>query len=340
MTDGPIRIAFIGCGRVAQSHAEALRRVDNARLVAAYDRDETFGRARAAAWGVSFRALDELLDADDIDAVYVLTPMESHYAYAKRALERGKHVLIEKPVSDDVEGIRELSRLAARQGKACMPGHSYLYVPEIARMQRLVRQSQIGRPASMFMSEIYRMPDELAAKYHGPTVEVLCHHLYLMLALLGTPERVQAFAGCLRDGAIPTGDEQVSVQASFASGALAHLFISWAGPDDTSDPWTFKLKVLGTGGGMHFSRKDVVYGGEDAHGEQYLYDEMFESESHYFINRCIRRGEAPLSTMEDAAVAMTLLRAVQASIRSGTVEAVAAHAAEATKRNEPGGHAL
>jgi predicted dehydrogenase len=320
MTDKIVRIAFFGCGRVAESHASALRRIANARLAGVYDSNEALGRMKAEAWDTTFMTIEEILDSEDIDAIYVLTPMESHYEYAKRALEHGKHVLIEKPVSGCIADIHELIRLSGEWGKVCMPGHSYLYMPEISRMQRLAQEGRIGNLTSMFMSEIYLMPDELACKYHGPTVEVLCHHIYLMLALLGVPRRIQSFAGCFRKELITSLDEQVMVNAEFDNGALAHMFISWAGHDETSDPWTFKLKLLGTIGGLHFSRRDQVYGTADEQRDYHLYDEMFEMESNHFINRCILRGEQPLSTMEDAAVAMSILKAVQTSARERTVE--------------------
>ncbi|WP_309119898.1 Gfo/Idh/MocA family oxidoreductase [Paenibacillus sp.] len=317
---GEVSVGLIGCGRVAESHVRALRRVRGARLAGVYDRAESFGRERAAAWGTSYLELEEMLASPDIDAIYVLTPMESHCDYARKALEAGKHVLIEKPVSDDIAAIRELIELSERQGRVCMPGHSYLYMPELSRMQRLAREGGIGRTTSMFMSEVYRMPDELAAKYHGPIVEVLCHHLYLLLALLGTPKYIQAFAGCFRPDAVPTGDEQVVVNAEYENGALAHLFLSWANHDETSDPWTFKVKLLGTQGGLHFSRRDQVYGNEHEQREYHLYDEMFERESEHFIHGCILGGEAPLSTLDDAAKAMAMLHAVQTSVKERTVQ--------------------
>ncbi len=318
----PVRIAFIGCGGVADLHAEAIARCSAARLVAVCDRNDGLAKDKAAAWGAEARTTEQLLLADDIDAIYVLTPMESHIGLAEAALRHGKHALVEKPVSRDLEGIRRLIGLAERQGKRCVPGHSYLYLPELARMQRLIGEGVVGRPLSMFMSEIYRMPDERARLYHGPSIEVLCHQIYLMIALLGVPRRIQAFAGTVRPGLFPDGDEQVTVNAEFEGGALAHLYVSWAGEDETSDPWTFKLKVLGETGGMHFSRRDQVNGSAETQREYPLYLEMFERQTEHFVRRCILGGEAPLSTMDDALRTMEIAAAVRRSFMNGTVEAM------------------
>jgi len=317
-----VRIAFIGCGGVADLHAKAIARCSSSRLVAVSDRNAALAEKKAAAWGAEARTTEQLLQSDDIDAVYVLTPMESHIDLAEAVIRHGKHALIEKPVSRDLEGIRRLIDLSGRQGKWCVPGHSYLYLPELARMKRLIGEGAIGRPLSMFMSEIYRMPDERARLYHGPSIEVLCHQIYLMIAFLGAPRRIQAFAGAIRRELFPDGDEQVTVNAEFESGALAHLYVSWAGEDETADPWTFKLKVLGETGGMHFSRRDQVNGSAEIQREYPLYLEMFEKQTEHFVRRCLLGGEPPLSTMDDALRTMEIAAAVRRSFMNGTVEAL------------------
>lgn len=320
----PIRIAFIGCGGVADLHAHAVRQCGNAELAAVCDLNAELAAAKAREWSAQVRTATEIFQSDDVDAVYVLTPMESHVPLAEQALLHGKHVLVEKPVSFEPDDIRKLIRLSASQNRLCVPGHSYLYLPELHRMKRMIGQGAIGTPLSMAMGEIYRMPDARARLYHGPSIEVLCHQLYLMVAWLGIPTHVQAFAGALRRELFPDGDEQVSVNAKFASGALAHLFVSWAGHDETSDPWTFKVKLLGTDGGMHFSRRDHVQGSDspDEQREYPLYLEMFEQETDYFVNRCLLRGEPPLSDMYDALATMEIAAAVRRSFKQHTVEPI------------------
>lgn len=322
MTDAskPIKIAFIGCGGVAELHRRAVEKCDDAQLTAVYDCDEAHGRLKAMAWGAQFLPLESILQSADIDAVYVLTPMEYHLDYAEQSLRHNKHVLIEKPVSEDLDGIRHLIKLSGDTGKVCIPGHSYLYLPELRRMKQHVGEGSIGAPTSMFMSEIYLMPDEQVRQYHGPSIEVMCHQIYLMLALLGRPQRVQAFAGCFRKALFPDGDEQVSVNAEFADGKVAQLFVSWANHDETSDPWTFKMKVWGTKGGMHFSRRDLVCGTEEEMRDYPLYFEMFEQETEYFVKNCIIDGKPPLSSMNDALHTMIIAGAIRRSFMNRTVE--------------------
>lgn len=318
-----VRVGFIGCGRVSENHYKAIKQCKNAQLVAVGDIDGNLADLRAQEWGVVALPCEKMCSEDAIDAVFVLTPLSTHYFYVAKALAGGKHVLVEKPVSFSISEIRAMERMAKEAGRICMPGHNYIYLPELTRGMKFVREGSIGRPVMMYMSEIYFMPPSLTHKYLGPTHEVLWHHIYLMLAYLGIPEKVHAFRSCFRHADVPTGDEQVMVNAIYSGGALAHLFISWATEDETSDPWTFKMKVLGTDGGFHFSRRDVVTGRESSR-DYPLYQEMFEREVDYFINECILKGNQPLSSLRDAELTLCVLNAVKASLESGVARFVEA----------------
>ncbi len=124
----------------------------------------------------------ELAALDSVDVVFVLTPTESHFGYAELAMRHGKHVLVEKPVSYSRDEIAELGALAKRHDVQCVPGSSYLYLPEIRRRVRYVGEQRIGASFYLYMSEIYRMPEEYLGKYKGPVREVLCHEIHLLLA--------------------------------------------------------------------------------------------------------------------------------------------------------------
>jgi len=316
-----IRVGFVGCGRVAENHRLALAHCGQAELVALSSRNFDRARIKADDWGVeAMESPQRMIASDSIDAVFILTPTDSHFSYAEMAIRHGKHVLVEKPVSYRLEEIAELEKLAERFEVRCVPGHSYLYLPEIRRMVRYVKEKRAGTPFYVYISEIYRMPEELIRKYQGPLREVLCHELYILLALLGVPSRVQGFSSRFRDS-VREFEEQVAVNLQYSSGTLSHLFLSWVGEDETSDPWTFKLKFLGTNGGFHFSRKDAVTELVDRKPpwEYPLYDEMFEQEVSYFVNECILKGREPLSTLHDAYLALKIMLSVEGSIQEQVV---------------------
>src|SRR5699024_8064615 len=106
------------------------------------------------------------------------------YSYTMQALEAGKHVLVEKPVSFSENEIRKMDQKAKEKGKICMPGHSYLYLPELTRIKLALEEKRLGIPTYLYLSETYYMDPELFQKYTGPETDVLCHQLYLTLAYL------------------------------------------------------------------------------------------------------------------------------------------------------------
>ncbi len=297
MADKEIRIGLIGCGRVAENHVAAIHRLPGVVLAAAAG-----GRSAAAfgqRYGVPVLDTEEICESSLVDAILILTPLKTHYAYTMRALRAGKHVLVEKPVSFVPEEIEEMASVAAQQNLVCMPGHSYLYLPELTRMAREIPSGGIGVPTYLYLAETYYMPPEIFSKYEGPEIDVLCHELYLSLAFLGKPEKLYAVRSEFPKDVLETGGPQVALTLTYAGGAIAQVLVSWAAEDETSEPWTFKVKALGTQGGMHFSRRDYIR--REAWGwEQMMYQESFDRQLEYFVQRCIRGGEKPLSTIEDA----------------------------------------
>ena len=298
MENKPVRIGIIGCGRVATNHVQAIQKTPNAVLTAAA------GGRRAAKFCETHRIkmldTEEICCSPDIDALLVLTPWKTHYTYAKAALTSGKHVLVEKPVSFHPQEIAEMEQLAQENHVVCMPGHSYLYIPELTRISREAKNGGVGAPAYLYLSETYYMAPDLFVKYEGPEIDVLCHQLYLLLAFLGKPQIISAFRSGFEPSVVETGGPQIVVNLKYTGGCLAQIMLSWAAEDHTSDPWTFKVKLLGTEGAMHFSRRDFVRN-TGAGYEQVLYQEMFDAQMNYFINDCIIEGKEPLSSIQDAA---------------------------------------
>ena len=81
----------------------------------------------------------------------ILTPPEFHYIYAMKGIEAGKHVLVEKPVSFSDREIEEMSIAAKKNKVVCMPGHSYIYLPELIRMKRALEGKRLGVPAYVYL---------------------------------------------------------------------------------------------------------------------------------------------------------------------------------------------
>src|SRR5579875_1368878 len=307
-----VGVAFLGAGTVAEMHGRGVGAVGNAELVGAYDVDPAKARSLTAKFGGRvFESLEQLLAAPEVDAVHVLTPVKHHLSQATACLERGKHVLLEKPIAHSHADIAQLKQSAERAGRVCMPAHNYIYAPSLRRAKRLIEAGKLGQVASLWILYNIFHPEEVARHYGGVLREVCTHHAYSLLYLLGRPQRITATASRVHRGRL-TCEEQALVVCEMETGAIATLWASFAADDPTNDPWSVVYKVLGTNGGVNYSWNEAQFrdNGGPAWGMA-CYEETFVAEIDYFINRCVLAGDEPLSTLDDAADALSILMAAE-----------------------------
>ncbi|HZI54750.1 MAG TPA: Gfo/Idh/MocA family oxidoreductase [Chitinophagaceae bacterium] len=100
------------------------------------------------------KTAEEIINDKEIDAVVVATPVFTHYTLAKKALENGKHVLIEKPMTSTVAEAEELIELAAKKGLTLMADHTFLYTGAVQKMKELVDNGMVGTPRYFDSSRI------------------------------------------------------------------------------------------------------------------------------------------------------------------------------------------
>jgi predicted dehydrogenase len=141
-----LRAAVIGTGFVGPFHVDAVRRGGLAEVVAIAGSNPERTSARARALGVPNATTDvEAMLADPaIDVVHVCTPNDTHVALARRALEMGKHVVVEKPLALTLGDARELAALAIRAGRHAMVAFTYRGYPMVRRARQLVAAGELG----------------------------------------------------------------------------------------------------------------------------------------------------------------------------------------------------
>ena len=142
----PIRTAIVGTGFMGRVHLEAVRRTEGVEVAAIVGRTEDAAQRLGAGFGVPLMKADyrEVLRDRTIDAVHVCTPNAQHYSMTKDALETGKHVLCEKPITTAVREAEELVTLAAKQGLRNCVCHNLRYYPMVQQMRQLREAGELG----------------------------------------------------------------------------------------------------------------------------------------------------------------------------------------------------
>lgn len=142
------RVAIIGCGMIADQHADQLCYVPGCELVAACDTDELMARQLANRFRIAqvFTDAAEMLRSGGVDAVHITTPAQSHFPLARLCLEAGCHVYVEKPFTQNAAEADELLRMADAGGRRITVGHNLQFSPEALRLRKLVDEGFLGGP--------------------------------------------------------------------------------------------------------------------------------------------------------------------------------------------------
>lgn len=142
-----VKIGLIGCGNMAQmAHIPALLSCQDAEIKVLCDPRKSVADKLAAKWGIakSTNSEEELLKSD-VDAVYVLTPVQCHEASIKAALSAGKHVFTEKPSAMCAESASKLDRLAKETGKSVIIGYMKRHEQNILKLKEISASGEFGK---------------------------------------------------------------------------------------------------------------------------------------------------------------------------------------------------
>jgi predicted dehydrogenase len=141
-----LRVALIGCGKIADEHVSAIRRVPGCGIVGVCDREPLMAQQLSERFGIEPRFVDPatLIDQAQPHVVHITTPPESHFDLARRCLERGCHVYVEKPFTLFEKDARALIAQAERQGLRITVGHDAQFGHAMCRMRALVRSGYLG----------------------------------------------------------------------------------------------------------------------------------------------------------------------------------------------------
>jgi predicted dehydrogenase len=217
-----VRIGVVGAGSLGYHHVRILRDVPGARLVGFYERSPERAVKVAAELGVpATRSLDELLD--ETDAVTVVVPTPAHHLVAKQALERGKHVLIEKPIAVTLEEADELLAIAREAGVVVQTGH-------VERFNRAIRAALPYARSPRFVESNRLAPFNPRGAEVAVVLDLMIHDIDLVRTLVGGHVRSLEAVG------VPVLTPFVDIanaRLTFDSGAVANITASRVSKDRT-----------------------------------------------------------------------------------------------------------
>ncbi|MCL2518046.1 MAG: Gfo/Idh/MocA family oxidoreductase [Oscillospiraceae bacterium] len=230
-----IKFAVVGVGGIGRSHIAGIAKVESAVLTAVCDIDEAVAKQIAEENGLEkyYTDFDTLLVSEDVDAVVVGTPDQSHCEYTVKSLKAGKHVMCEKPMAMTIEECKLMIAAARETDKQLMIGQVCRKAPGFVKAKELIEAGEIGElfyVESEYAHDYCRIPGKGGwridpVRLRHPIIGGGCHAIDLLRWIAGNPSEVFAYANRKMLTTWPVDDCTIAVM-KFPNDVIGKVFTS------------------------------------------------------------------------------------------------------------------
>ena len=308
-----IRWGFIGCGSVTEKKSgPAFNKVDGSEIVAVMRRDKEKARDYAARHNIKkwYDNANDLINDNDVNAVYIATPPGSHYEYAIAAIKAGKPVYIEKPMAASYEECVEINKVSEETGVPCFVAYYRRTLPYFLKVKQLIDDGKLGDISTVQISFAippyatdynrnnlpWRVNKEIAGA--GYFYDLASHQLDLLDFIFGEIEDVYGFTH--NTAGLYDVEDTVSTTFRFKNGVVGSGSWTFVAPKDTR---LDQITIVGTKGKLTFSTFNFSpIELETSNDKQEFLLENPENIQFYLIQSIVNylneKGETPVSIEE------------------------------------------
>ncbi|MCE2519390.1 MAG: Gfo/Idh/MocA family oxidoreductase [Alphaproteobacteria bacterium] len=346
----PVRIGFIGTGRISDLHAAGYLGTAAARITALCDTNVERARSRARAWGLDDAMVTDdpavLLSRNDVDLVEILLPHHLHCAAALAAIEAGKIVSLQKPMCLTMEEANRLVDAAEAHDRPVRVFENILFDQPVMVADTLVGDGAIGRPLAIRMKSnpgkgqgAWEVPSEPTAWRQrrdlsggGPLIFDDGHHKFsLAWHFMGEPEEVHAFIGRTthRDGSLLDAPSIVSLRFDEQRiGSFEAIYSPDLEIETRQYPQDDRIEITGSSGIIWINRGHGSIGNQPSvlcfrngeldstHEACSRWEDSFVRATRHFLT-CLQEGHAPVLTARNARSVLRFALAAEESARIG-----------------------
>ena len=242
-----IKVGVIGAGQWGKNHIRVYNELPESDLACISDLNENSLKSLKSIYRCeTTKDYKEILDRKDITAVSICTPASTHYKMVKEALEKGKDVLVEKPITLKSEEGEKLVKLAEESKRILMVGHIFRFNPAVLRLKEEISKNSLGKLNFLFSMRMgLRTPREDC----GVIYDFATHDIDISNFLLNEvmPVRVHATAGYYHQSHF---DDVGFVTLEYPNGILSHIAVSWLTPK--------KIREINVVGGLKSVKLDYM----------------------------------------------------------------------------------
>lgn len=317
-----IEIGLIGCGGIGHHHAEALKKIPEAKMVAFGDVHLPAAEKMCKEYGGEYACADaeRIIDDKRIKAVYICTRHDSHAALAIAAARAGKHIMIEKPLALSLDECNAVAAEVRKCGVKLMPAFKMRFYPLVQKTRAFIPNPQVivGQMFDDRWADDHWAQDP---KMGGANVHSQgCHTTDIIRHFSGSePKKIWAVGGALTHPGHACIDQCVA-SIQFANGHVA----SWIQGDAATSPFTSKFffEIFGDGKSVQLHdrlKKATFYDGKKTWTEERADEEGILLENKSFIEALLNNREPELSA-HDGIQATRMVLAADRAIRTGQVQ--------------------
>lgn len=254
----------------------------------------------------------ELIADPEVDAVAIATPIFTHHALAKAALEAGKHVVVEKPLAPSVAEAEELAALAVKVGRVLMVDHTFVYTSAVRKIRDLIAAGDLGRV--LYLDSV-RINLGLFQPDYNVIWDLAPHDLtiidYVLSQTMGTTARWISAIGVSHYG---RHENLAYLTIGFDDGLLAHIHVNWVAPVKTR-----RTIIAG-------SQKMLVWDDTSPVEPVKIYESSvdvraIDKESAYALNVQYRSGDVTSPKLDGREALAVMAQAFAAACLDGTPSA-------------------
>ena len=323
-----IRIGLLGAGRIGQVHARAVSSVPTAQLVAIADPMSEAAEAVRNTYGCDIRTIEQILVSDDIDAVIICTPTDTHADLIEQFARAGKAIFCEKPVDLSLERVQACLAVIGETKATLMVGFQRRYDPDFQALRAAIDAGQIGdvEMVTLISRDPGAPPYDYIERSGGIFRDMMIHDFDVARWMLGEEvETVQAAASVLTDPEIGNCGDFDSANAILRTASGKQCTIT------NSRRATFgydqRIEVHGSAGSVaadnhHQSR--IIVANEHGYTRPPLLDffmtryiAAYTAEIKHFVD-CVANRAQPHTSGHDGLMSIALAEAALESVRTGS----------------------
>ena len=315
---GPVRIGCLGAARIAPAALlNPAQKCDTAMVAGLAARDPSRAQLLAARYSIPrvYNSYRELVDAAELDAVYVPLPNGLHAEWTLAALAAGKHVLCEKPFTANAREAEQVASAADATDRVVMEAFHWRYHPLAARLLEIVASGEVGEVRRLDAALVIPLPKRSDIRWQldlagGSLMDVGCYPVHMARTLAGAEPDVTAAVAKQRT---PGLDRWIRAELRFADGRTGRITAGmWASP-----LFRAHLRVIGARGVMtvinplapHRFNLVIVRRGRRARWERVRGGPTYEYQLEAFVS-AIRQGTPVLTGLPDSIGNMRTIDAI------------------------------